>query len=48
MLDDLYKLLAEHTRQGVYIVDRERRITDWNPAAEQITGYFRQDVVAAG
>lgn len=45
MLDDLYKLLAEHTRQGVYIVDRERRITDWNPAAEQITGYFRQDVV---
>jgi len=45
MLEDLYKLLSDHARQGVYIVDRERRIMDWNPAAEQITGYFRQDVV---
>jgi PAS domain S-box-containing protein len=42
---NLYRLLADHVREGVYVVDRTRRILDWNSAAEQITGYLRQDVV---
>ena len=25
--------------EGVYFTDRERKITFWNKAAEQITGY---------
>jgi diguanylate cyclase (GGDEF)-like protein/PAS domain S-box-containing protein len=30
---------------GVYFVDRERRITYWNRAAENITGYASEDVL---
>ena len=30
---------------GVYIVDRERRIIFWNRAAEEITGHLRKDVM---
>ena len=30
---------------GVYIVDRERRIIFWNRAAEEITGHLKQDVM---
>ncbi|HNQ89563.1 MAG TPA: adenylate/guanylate cyclase domain-containing protein [Verrucomicrobiota bacterium] len=30
---------------GVYIVDRERRIIFWNRAAEQITGHLRKEVM---
>lgn len=37
ILDDLY--------DGVYFVDRERRITYWNNGAERISGYTRQQVM---
>ena len=30
---------------GVVILDLERRITDWNPAAERIFGYAKQEVL---
>lgn len=30
---------------GRYRVDRERRIQDWDAAAEELTGYLRQDVL---
>ncbi len=30
---------------GVYIVDRERRIIFWNRAAEEITGHMKKDVM---
>jgi PAS domain S-box-containing protein len=41
---DIYRTLLEHMRDGVYVVDRARSIVEWNPAAERITGYLRQDV----
>lgn len=37
ILDNLY--------DGLYFVDRERRITFWNKTAEQLTGYKRDEVV---
>lgn len=39
--DDL--LLALH--EGAYFLDRERRITFWNPAAERITGYTAEEMI---
>lgn len=37
ILDDLY--------DGAYFLDKQRRITYWNSAAERLTGYTRQEVV---
>lgn len=37
ILDNLY--------EGLYIVDKNRKIIYWNEAAEKITGYPREDVV---
>jgi diguanylate cyclase (GGDEF)-like protein/PAS domain S-box-containing protein len=31
--------------EAVYVVDRQRRVTYWNPAAEQLTGYQADQVV---
>ena len=39
VLDSLY--------DGVYVVDRERRITYWNEAARRISGYSRDEVVGS-
>jgi diguanylate cyclase (GGDEF)-like protein/PAS domain S-box-containing protein len=39
--DDLIRNLQD----GVYFVDRNRRITLWNKAAEEITGYTAEEVV---
>jgi PAS domain S-box-containing protein/diguanylate cyclase (GGDEF)-like protein len=41
----LYRLLADHVREGVYVVDLQRRIVEWNSAAEHITGYLRPEVL---
>lgn len=37
--------LLDSMFDGVYFVDTERRITYWNPAAERITGYSREEVL---
>ena len=37
--------VLEGLPNGVYVVDRERKILFWNKGAEQITGYRGQDVV---
>jgi PAS domain S-box-containing protein len=42
---DLFRLLADHIREGVYVVDRQRQIVEWSAAAEQITGYLRAEVL---
>jgi diguanylate cyclase (GGDEF)-like protein/PAS domain S-box-containing protein len=42
---DLAQML-DQLRDGVYFVDRSRRITYWNKAAEQITGFTRDEVVS--
>lgn len=45
MQEDLYKTILETVEDGVYFVDRERRITFWNAGAENITGYSADDVL---
>lgn len=42
---DFYARLLDQLHDGVYFVDRERRITTWNAAASRITGYEREEVV---
>ena len=42
---DFYEQLLDQLYDGVYFVDRERRITYWNAGAERITGYTRDEVV---
>jgi diguanylate cyclase (GGDEF)-like protein/PAS domain S-box-containing protein len=42
---DFYKDLLENLYDGIYFVDSDRRITYWNKAAEQITGYSARQVV---
>jgi len=39
--------LLECLHDGVYYVDRERRIRYWNPAAERITGFRADEVVGS-
>jgi diguanylate cyclase (GGDEF)-like protein/PAS domain S-box-containing protein len=40
-----YKQLIDNLYDAVYFVDCERRITYWNRAAEQLTGYAAAEVV---
>lgn len=39
----LFRMMEQMT-EGVYFVNRERRILYWNPAAEQITGFTAEDI----
>jgi PAS domain S-box-containing protein len=42
----VHKLLSPKAKyDGVYFVDRERRITYWNKAAEELTGYSSTEAV---
>lgn len=43
--DDFYKGVLDNLYDGVYFVDRDRRITYWNKGAERITGYARKQVL---
>jgi len=43
----LNRTLLEQMREGVYLVDRDRRIQYWNPAAERITGFAASEVVGS-
>jgi len=45
MQEQVYRAILEHMNEGVYFVDRERRITYWNPGAERITGYTATEVM---
>jgi len=40
----LHKALLDQLDEGIYIVDRERRILYWNAAAERISGYLEHEV----
>lgn len=42
---DTFEKIVESLHDGLYFVDRERRITYWNKAAERITGYAAAEVV---
>jgi diguanylate cyclase (GGDEF)-like protein/PAS domain S-box-containing protein len=43
--DGFYKMLLDNLYDGVYFVDRDRRITYWNRGAERITGYKSSEVI---
>jgi diguanylate cyclase (GGDEF)-like protein/PAS domain S-box-containing protein len=45
--ENLYREIVENMVDGVYFVDRDRRITYWNKGAERITGYTAADVVGS-
>jgi diguanylate cyclase (GGDEF)-like protein/PAS domain S-box-containing protein len=40
-----YRELLDHMRDGVYFVDRERRIQYWSQGAYRLTGYKAEEVV---
>ncbi len=43
--DTFYKGILDGLYDGVYFVDRDRRITYWNDAAERISGFRREEVL---
>jgi len=43
--DELCQLLFENLPVGLMVVDKDCRIIEFNPAAEQITGYSRDEVL---
>jgi diguanylate cyclase (GGDEF)-like protein/PAS domain S-box-containing protein len=42
---DFYKAIIDNLYDGVYFVDRKRRITYWNKGAERISGYHSEQVI---
>lgn len=42
---DSYKRIIENLHDGLYFVDKERVITFWNKAAEQISGFTADEVI---
>ena len=45
MKDKLYDTILNGVRDGIYYVDRDRKINFWNDSAEKITGYKREEIV---
>lgn len=43
--EDFYRVLLDHLSDGVYFVDRDRRVAYWNQGAERITGFCAEEVV---
>jgi diguanylate cyclase (GGDEF)-like protein/PAS domain S-box-containing protein len=43
----LYKTILDNLHDGAYFVDRDRRITFWNRAAERLTGYTASEVLGS-
>ena len=42
---DFYKNIIDNLYDGIYFVDRDRRIIYWNKGAERITGYSAAQVI---
>ena len=42
---ELYRRLVEQAYDGIYFVDKQRRIQMWNKAAEKLTGFSQQEVI---
>lgn len=42
---DVAAMLIDHVPQGMYLVDRARRIQAWNVASERLTGYKKEEVI---
>jgi diguanylate cyclase (GGDEF)-like protein/PAS domain S-box-containing protein len=46
--NEFHKAIVDNLHDGVYYVDRQRRITYWNHGAERISGYQAAEVVGRG
>ena len=44
-IEERYINIFDNLYDGAYFVDRDRKITYWNQAAEKITGFSPQEVV---
>ncbi|MBQ2697261.1 MAG: GGDEF domain-containing protein [Clostridia bacterium] len=44
-MEQLYLNIINNLRDGIYYVDKERKILFWNKAAEEITGYPQEEIV---
>lgn len=44
--EEVYRTILAQMEDGVYFVDRDRRITYWNEGAEHITGYSADEVLS--
>lgn len=42
--DMMYRYVLNGVKDGVYFVDKDRKITFWNKAAEEITGFTAEEV----
>jgi len=42
---EVYRAILDRVEDGVYLVDREKRVRLWNRGAEAITGYSRKEVI---
>lgn len=47
MINNEYMDLLSHFYEGVYVVDKERKIIFWNKGSENITGFKSEEVVNA-
>ena len=43
--ENMYKIILDNISDGVYFVDKERKIEYWNKSAERLTGYSEKEVV---
>ena len=43
--NDLYRNILDNLKDGVYFVDKKKRITYWNKGAESITGFKSSEVI---
>jgi diguanylate cyclase (GGDEF)-like protein/PAS domain S-box-containing protein len=43
----IFELILDRIEDGVYFVDRKKRIRLWNSGAEAITGFSREEIVGA-
>jgi diguanylate cyclase (GGDEF)-like protein/PAS domain S-box-containing protein len=43
--DSIYHAILDHVDDGVYFVDRQKRVVLWNRGAEKITGFASREVV---
>ena len=42
-----FRNLLMHMHEGIYFVDLDRRISFWNNAAENITGFTAEEVIGS-
>ena len=45
--ENFYRDILDNLSEGVYLVDRDKKITYWNKAAEQLTGFKATEVVGS-